>query len=242
MISLRAFSNLSRSDLLGSVYRPTAILRTAETTLRIRMQRLFVIDRDFFTGTNIAQRKKQHVAVKRPHVCVRLAAMVDVVSAITAATAVYTESSVEVADAQDAALARALLRFQIGDSLTGVFSDLSAALERNDGKATFAVDFRFADGEARREFHELALYEDSPQRSQRKTRKSLNFLVVNSASVSSVVDQFLVAHLRRHVSHELQLGQRGQLLDRQSPDDHLRGFRIEDDLEAKFLQLRHRFV
>ena len=126
---------------------------------------MFVIDRDLFTGSNIAERKKQHVAIKRPHVCVRLAAMVDVVSAITAATAVYTDPSVDVADAQDAALARALLRFQIGDSLAGVFSDLPAALERNDGKAAFAIDFRLADGEAVSKFHQLALYEDSRQRS-----------------------------------------------------------------------------
>jgi len=105
------------------------------------MQCLFVIDRDFFTGTNIAQSKKQHVAVKRSHVCVRLAAVVDIVSAVAAATAVYAEPSVDVADAQDAAFARALLRFQIVDSLTDVFSDLPAALERNGGKAAFAVDF-----------------------------------------------------------------------------------------------------
>jgi len=139
--------------LLGSIDRSTAILRTAETTLRIRMQRLFVIDSDLFTGPNIAERKEQHVAVKRPHVCVRLAAMVDVVSAITAATAVYAEPSVDVADAQNSSPARALLRFQIVDSLTGVFSDLPAALERNGGKAAFAVDFRFADGEAVSKFH-----------------------------------------------------------------------------------------
>src|SRR5437764_12056021 len=129
------------------------------------MQCLFVIDRDFFTGTNITQRKKQNMAVERPHVCVRLAAMVDVVGAITAATAVYTDPSVDVADAQDAALARALLRFQIVDSLAGVFSDLPAALEQNGGKAAFAIDFRLADGEAVSKFHQLALYEDSRQRS-----------------------------------------------------------------------------
>ena len=105
------------------------------------MQSLFVIDCDFFTGKNIAQREEQNVAVKRPHVCVRLAAMVDVVSAVTAATAVYTESSVDVTDAQDASPARALLGFQIVDALAGVFGDLSAAFERNDGKAAFAVDF-----------------------------------------------------------------------------------------------------
>ena len=139
--------------LLGSIDRSTAILRTAETTLRIRMQRLFVIDSDLFTGPNIAERKEQHVAVKRPHVCVRLAAMVDVVSAITAATAVYAEPSVDVADAQNSSPARAFLRFQIGDSLTGVFSDLPATLERNGGKAAFAVDFRFVDGEAVSKFH-----------------------------------------------------------------------------------------
>ena len=117
------------------------------------MQRLFVIDRDLFTGSNIAERKEQHVAVKRPHVCVRLAAMVDVVSAITAATAVYAEPSVDVADSQDASLAGALLRFQIVDSLAGVFSDLPAALEQNDGKAAFAIDFRLADGAAVSKFH-----------------------------------------------------------------------------------------
>src|SRR5256885_10933439 len=117
------------------------------------MQCLFVIDRDFFTGTNIAERKKQHVAVKRPHVCVRLAAMIDVVSAVAAATAVYAEPSVDVADAQDAAPARALLRFQIVDSLTGVFSNLPAAFERDSGKAALAVDVRFANGEAVSKFH-----------------------------------------------------------------------------------------
>src|SRR6185295_9252384 len=113
------------------VDRSAAILGATKTTLRIWMQRLFVIDRDFFTGTNIAQREKQHVAVKRPHVCVRLAAMVDVVSAVAAATAVYAEPSVDVADAQDAAPARALLRFQIVDALAGVFGDLPAALKRD---------------------------------------------------------------------------------------------------------------
>ena len=105
------------------------------------MERLFVIDRDLFTGANIAERKEQHVAVKRPHVGIRLAAMVDVVRAVAAATAVYAESSVDVADAQDTAVASALLRFQIVDALTGVFSDLSPALERNGGKAALAVNF-----------------------------------------------------------------------------------------------------
>src|ERR1041384_5445123 len=56
------------------------------------------------------------------------------------------------------------------------------------------------------------------------------------------LEQFSVAHLRRDVPDELQVGQRGQLLDRQSPDDHLCGLRIENDFEAKFLELRHRFV
>ena len=172
MLSLGAMSllQLPAPALIfpGSVNRSPATLRTAETTLRIRMQCLFVIDRNFITGPNIAQGKEQHVAVKRPHVCVRLATMVDVVSAVAAATAVYAEPSVDVADAQEAALARALLRFQIVDSLTGVFSNLPAAFERDGGKAAFAVDVRFANGEAVSKFHVLALYEDSPQRSQRR--------------------------------------------------------------------------
>ncbi len=135
------------------------------------MQCLFVIYRDFFTSTNVAQCKKQDVAVKRPHECVRFAAVVNVVSAVAAATAVYAEPPVDVTDAQDAPLACALLRFQIVDSLTGVFSDLPAALKRNSGEAALAVDFRFADGEARREFHVLALYDGiEPQRTQRKNK------------------------------------------------------------------------
>ncbi len=67
--------------------------------------------------------------------------MIDVMRAVAAASAVHTETTINIADAQDAAVARALLRLQIVDPLAGVFRDLPAALERNGGEATLTVDF-----------------------------------------------------------------------------------------------------
>ena len=134
------------------------------------MQRLFVVDRDLFPRLDMAQRKEQDVAVQGSHVCVWLAGMIDVVSAITASCAIQTEAAIDVADAQDSAFARALLGFEVRDSLAGVLGNLLCALERNCGEAAFAVDVRFADCEAVSEFHPPALYDEtSPQRSQRKT-------------------------------------------------------------------------
>jgi hypothetical protein len=49
-----------------------------------------------------------------------------------------------------------------------------------------------------------------------------------------------VRHLGREVPHEFQLSQRGQILNRQTPDHHLRRFWIEHDFESKFFQLSQR--
>src|SRR5438309_1381937 len=136
------------------------------------MECLFVVDRDLFTRLDIPQREKQHVPVERPHVSIRPAAMIDVVSAVAAARSVQTPAAVDVTDAQDAAFARALLRFQIRNSFPGVFGNLLASLEMNIGEAAFAVYGRLANREAASEFHQVALYDEiSPQRSQRKTSR-----------------------------------------------------------------------
>lgn len=81
--------------------------------------------------------------------------MVDVVCAVSAARAVQTEATVNVADTQVSPGAGAVLRFQIGNSLTSVFSDFPAAFKRNSRKASFAIDGRFANSEAGCEFHQL---------------------------------------------------------------------------------------
>ena len=81
--------------------------------------------------------------------------------AVAAPRAVQTEAAVNIADAQDLAITCATTSFEIWDSLTRVFSDLSPAFEMSRGEAAFAVDRRLADCEAVREFHRLALYDKS---------------------------------------------------------------------------------
>ena len=125
---------------LDSVNRATAILSATEATLRIGMECLLVVDRNLFAGMNVAQREEQNVSVERPHVSIWLAAVVDVMRAVAAATAVYAKAPIDVADAQVSPLARALSCLEIIDSLAGIFRDLPSALEGKRGKAALAVD------------------------------------------------------------------------------------------------------
>jgi len=67
--------------------------------------------------------------------------MVYVVSAVATAGAVQTEASINVTDAQDATVARALLRFEIGDSLARILANLLSAFEGDICEATLAVNF-----------------------------------------------------------------------------------------------------
>ena len=70
------------------------------------MQRLFVVDRDFFAGMNVAQRKEEHVAVDCAHECIWGAAVIDVMRAVAATTAIETPTAIDIAGAQDAAVRR----------------------------------------------------------------------------------------------------------------------------------------
>lgn len=119
---------------------PSTILRFAAAPLRVRMQRVPVVDGDFFSGANVAQREEHDVPVESFHVSVGPARMVDVVRAVSPARAVQTEAAVNVANAQDAPVARSLSRFEIRDSLTGVFGNLLSSLKVNGGETALAVD------------------------------------------------------------------------------------------------------
>ena len=77
------------------------------------MQGLLVINRDLFTGINVAQGKKQNVAVDYFHVGVRFTRMINVMRAVAATGAVQTEAAVDVADPQDPSLSRTFARFEI---------------------------------------------------------------------------------------------------------------------------------
>ena len=105
------------------------------------MKRLFVIDRNLFARTDISQSKKQDVPVERPHVSIWLTGMIYVVRSVAAARAVQAPAAVDVTDAQDATMSRALLGFEIGDSLAGILRDLLSAFEGDVCEATLAVNF-----------------------------------------------------------------------------------------------------
>ena len=95
------------------VNSPAAGWRATRAPLRIGMERLLVVDRDFFAGLDVSQSKEQNMAVQSSHEGIWLAGVIDVVRAGTAARAVQAEAPIDVADAQDLAIACALTRFKV---------------------------------------------------------------------------------------------------------------------------------
>ena len=115
------------------------------------MQRIFVIDRDFFTRLNVTQRKEQDVAVDGFHVRVGRAGMVNVVRAVATAAPIQAPTAIDIADTQLGATTTTT-SFQIRDTFAGIFGNLPSALKTNRREAAFAVDRRFANGETGRKF------------------------------------------------------------------------------------------
>ncbi|MDT5060004.1 MAG: hypothetical protein QOH63_463 [Acidobacteriota bacterium] len=100
----------------------------------------------------VAQGVKLYVAVVNLHEAVGFARVIDVVRAVAPATPVQTPPVIYGADAKHATI-RPAIRFRIGDSLARIVGDFFAAREANRGKASFAVDTRFSDGQAGCESH-----------------------------------------------------------------------------------------
>lgn len=90
------------------------------------MERRFVIDRDLFSGRDVTQRDKENVVVRDLHERVWLARVVDVVSAIPAATAIKAPTIVDSADPQTSPLGPSFC-LSGGDALAGVLGDLVPA-------------------------------------------------------------------------------------------------------------------
>lgn len=104
------------------------------------MERLLIVDRDLFSGLNVAQREEQHMPVQGPHVSIWLAGVIDVVGAVTASRAIQTEPAVDITNAQDAPITRALPRLEISNALAGVLSDFPPALKKNCREAALTVN------------------------------------------------------------------------------------------------------
>lgn len=92
---------------------PAAGWRATRAPLRIGMERLLVVDRDFFAGPDISQSKEQDMAVQSSHEGIWLAGVIDVVRSVAAARTIQTETSVDVADAQDLTIVCALTSFKV---------------------------------------------------------------------------------------------------------------------------------
>ena len=95
------------------INRPAAGRSAARAPLGIRMKRLLVIDRDFFSGPNVSQSKEQDMTVQSSHKGIWSAGVIDVVRAVAAPRAVQAESPIDVADAQDLTIACALTSFKV---------------------------------------------------------------------------------------------------------------------------------
>ena len=104
------------------------------------MERLFIIDGDFFTRIDVAQSKEHYVSKNRAHISIRLTRVVDVMRAVAAATTVDAPDAVNITDAQLGSIGAAL-SFKIRNALARVFSNLASVRKENRRKAAFAVDW-----------------------------------------------------------------------------------------------------
>lgn len=103
------------------------------------MQRLFVVDGNFFTRMDIAQSKEQHVSMDCAHIGIRFARVIDVMRAVATAAAVDAPDAVHVADAQFGSMGAAL-RFPIRNAFAGVFGDLAPVRKVDNCETASAVD------------------------------------------------------------------------------------------------------
>ena len=174
------------------------------------MQCFFVVDGDFFAGMNIPQGEEQYVAVQIFHVGVRLATVIDVMRAVASACAVQTATAIDVADAQDSAVATALRSFEIRDAFARVLRDLFSARKKDGGKATSAVDARRFDRETgcKSSLHQTAFYDRSPSGARfeiqsLRTRKILNESYLCSGSALNVLLRRASGARRGSANHNL---------------------------------------
>ena len=99
--------------LLLLVDFPAAGWCATRAPLRIGMERLLIVDRDFFAGPDVSQSKEQDMTVQGSHEGIWLAGVIDVVRAVAAPRAVQTEAPIDVADAQDLPIVCAPSSFKV---------------------------------------------------------------------------------------------------------------------------------
>jgi len=108
------------------------------------VERVFVVNRNFVAGFDIAQSEEDYVAAESPGKRVWPARVIHVMGAVAAAAAVKTPALVDSADAENAAML-STFSFGVRYFLTRVLGDFPPAFEIRSGKATSAIDGRCSD-------------------------------------------------------------------------------------------------
>ena len=113
------------------------------------MLRRCVIERQFFTGRDIAAGEEEHVAVQDPTEAIRIARVIDVGGRIAPAARINAPAAIKLADADLAAFCDAARRFAIGDPFANQFADFSPRRQRREGEAAQPIDPGFPGDERR---------------------------------------------------------------------------------------------
>lgn len=118
------------------------------------MQRVLVVYCDFLARSYVSKRDEKNVVIGNLHISIRLARMIDVVSAIPAPTAIQTPTFIDATNPEFDAVGPTS-RFRVRDSLASVFCNLVPMFEVRRRKTASADDGRFFYRETRRKvkFH-----------------------------------------------------------------------------------------
>lgn len=102
------------------------------------MQCRFIIDGDLFAGLYVAQGDEENVIVENLHEGVGSTRVIDVMSAVSAATAIETPAPVDLTNSKHPPVC-STARLRVGDLLAGVLGDLVSSFERKSSEAALAV-------------------------------------------------------------------------------------------------------
>ncbi len=110
------------------------------------MERRLIVDRDLLARLDIAQGNEENVIVENLHKGIRLAGVINVMRAISAAAAIQTPTIVDRTDPECLSFCSAV-GFCVRDLLARVFGNFSPAGERLGCETAFAVNSGLSDSQ-----------------------------------------------------------------------------------------------
>ena len=136
-----AFPTFRTSLQSAAINRPSTGRSFAVAPLLVRVQSALIVDRDLFAGLDVEHGIELNSPVVGFHVGVGLAAVVDVMRAVSSATAINTEAAIDVANTKFCPIPGAASSLAIRYALAGIFSDLTTAPKMNRGETTFTINW-----------------------------------------------------------------------------------------------------